>query len=309
MKQLLVLLAIIFISNTNSWGQKGLKLGAQFTPGVSMALNNQDFDKESTLDLEAAFAFNAGFIIGYGITEQFSITTGVSYLQHTASFVHNRATLSSGTPDPNYGKKFSRQANYVRVPLLFELSSDPNQTAGFLVRFGPHFDFLTSGRYKDARLEGFSGYDANKGIDMRQEVTIFQPNHATGGLLSTGRKGQIYKDFVLGATLEVGAQVYLTDAVKMTFLVHFEASSNPEGEGAASFAHNLAQGDYLVMSSPVFNPTTAAMDEVKANDEETPFDATFPNYPLNGDENTTLRSPTWSIMAGLHIGVVYTLKQ
>jgi hypothetical protein len=305
MRNLFLLLSILFIS-TLSFSQEGLKLGLHFTPGISMALNNEDADKGTTLDLQASFAYNTGLLVGYGVSETFSVSTGVGYQQHTTTFTHNRRNISSGTLDPNYGTKITRQANYIRVPLFLEISTDPNRAIGFFARLGPHFDFLTAAVYKDARLDGFSQYDSDAGIDLRQKVTLYQKNEATNGIISLGRQEKIYRNFVPGITAEIGAQVRISDHLKMTLLLHVEGSSNPEGEGAASFAHNLNRGDYLVTANPISSPGQATVDGNKANQEESPFDAVFPNYTDDMDTNATFRSPTWNLMAGFQIGIIYT---
>lgn len=304
-----VFLATLVLFTSNTHAQKGVKLGLQFTPGVSLALNNEDLDKGETLDAQAAFAFNTGITFGYGITEIFSISTGVSYSQHTASFVHNRAKLASGLTDINLGKKFSRVADYIRVPLLLSISSDPNRAAGFFARVGPHFDFLVNAVYKDARLEGYSRYNSATGINLRDDITIYQKNTSGAGLLSSGKKGKTFNDFTIGVTADLGVQIRINDFLQLTALLHFEASSNPDGPAAASFAHNLTQGDYLVTSNPLSSPVAASADATKIANEGTPFDATFPNYTSESDPFATHRNPTWNIMAGFQIGLVYTYRK
>lgn len=305
--QNLLILSLIFLFFFNQMlAQEGLKIGVHFIPGASIAINNEDTEKGKMLALEASFAYNTGILMGYGITEIFSISTGVQYHQHTANFIHNRNLLSTGLNDPNTGKKFSRRTAYVRVPLFLEFCSDPNQVIGIFARLGPHFDFLVNATYKDARLEGFSQYDAANGIDLQQKITLYQKNSTGNGIISLGRKGRIYRSFVPGITAEVGAQVRISDFLKMTFLIHVEGSSNPEGEGAASLAHNLNRGDYLVTSNPISNPNNATVDNLKSSQEETPFDTVFPNYIDETDPNVTFRSPTWNLMAGFQIGFIYT---
>lgn len=307
MQNLLTLFLVIALSYSTT-AQEGLKLGVHFTPGISMALNKEDANKGETLDLTTAFAYNTGFLIGYGITEIFSISTGIHYQQHKATFIHKRALLSTNLADPNWGKKAIRETSYIRVPLLLEICTDPNRSIGFFARLGPHFDFLATATYKDTRLDGFSQYNANKGIDLRQSITLYQKNEATNGILSLGRKGKIYNDFVPGITVELGTQIRINDFLKVTLLMHLEGSSTPEGEGATSLAHNLNRGDYLVSANSISNPNDAAQDQLKANEEETPFDAIFPNYLDSSDPFSTFRNPTWNIMMGLQIGIIYTYR-
>lgn len=289
--------------------QEGLKLSAQATPSLSFSFNLQDTKKGATLKEKAAFGYTAGLLVGYGITEAFSISTGCYYYEHRAYFEHQRASLPSGDRDPNFGASALRLSNYIRVPLLIGLASDPNRLWGVLARFGPHFNFLMNARYYDTRLNGYSKYNKDEGIDLRQEVTLYQENLATGGLIRQGGKASVYKDFIPGIAAEVGLQLRINDQLKLTALVHVEGSSNPEEEGAASFAHNLNRGDYLVTSSPFDAPELTKQDNDKFQAEATPFDAVFPNYTDEAYPNTTTRAPTWQVMVGLQLGVVYTYKK
>jgi len=312
MQNFTFLLIALFVSG-NIYAQHGIKMGVSFTPGVSFSLNNEDLDKGTTLDMESAFAFNSGVTIGYGLTEMISISTGVIYNQHTANFVHKRErftnTFGNEVNDVNKDKKISRKADYIRVPILFEVHGDPNRSAGFFFRIGPHFDFLASAVYKDERLIGFSKYDEAAGIDLSQEITLYEENSSSSsGISKTGEKGKIYNDFVIGVTMEIGAQFRINDHFKMTFLLHMETSSNPEGKGAASFAYNLDRGDRIVTSTAFNDPTASQADIDLAEAQGTPFDAMFPNYIDENSPHVTHRAPTWNIMGGLQIGIVYTLR-
>ena len=289
--------------------QEGLKLSAQFTPCLSFSFNAQDNKKGATLKQQPGFGYTTGLLIGYGITEAFSISTGAFYYAHNTRFTHQRTKLNTGVDDPNFGLAAVRSSSYLRVPLLLGLASDPNRKWGILARFGPHFNFLLDARYYDARLSGYSKYDPNKGIDLRQEITLYQENLTSGGLIRKGGKGSIYKDFIPGISAEVGLQLRMNDQLKLTLLVHVEGSSNPEEEGAASLAHNLTRGDYLVTSSPFDAPELTKQDNDKMQAEGTPFDAIFPNYTDNDYPDVTARAPTWQLMVGLQLGVVYTYKK
>lgn len=291
------------------FAQEGLKLSGQFTPSFSVSFNLQDAHNGLTLTNQGAFGYSAGLLIGYGITEAFSLSTGILYCSHSMRFEHQRKLLPTGISDPNFGKSALRQSNYLRVPLLIGLASDPNRKWGILARIGPHFNFLLNARYYDARLNGYSNYDEKQGIDLRQKVTLYQENMNTGGLIKEGGEAKIYKDFIPGITAEVGVQFRVNDQLKLTALLHVEGSSNPEDEGAASLTYNLSRGDYLVTSNPFDAPELAQKDDEKLLKEETPFDAVFPNYTNDGAFNYPTRSPTWQVMVGLQLGIVYTYKK
>lgn len=286
--------------------QEGLKLGAQFTPTFSTSTNAEDAAKGNTLVANPAFSYNTGIYAGYGISEIVSISTGVHYVLHQNEFSHQRMTLSSGAADPNFGKHINRSSQFVRIPLLFEICTDPNRILGLFFRLGPHFDFLLDANYTDERLIGFSNYDHTIGLDLTQSITLYEPNRNTGGIISKGRAGKIYSDLMVGLTINMGAQIRINDQFKLVGLFHIEASSNPEDEGAASLAHNLNRGDHLITANPVSNPTAAMTDNNKVQAEETPFDAIFPNYIEQENANISFRSPTWHLAWGIQVGIIYT---
>ena len=287
--------------------QEGLKLSAYITPSICFSFNNEDLQKGNTLQQQNSFGYTTGLLIGYGITDIISVSTGVAYYEHRTQFEHQRATLPNDNADPNLGATALRRSQYVRVPLMMGLASDPNRQWGVLARFGPHFNFLLQANYFDARLNGYSNYNAEQGIDLGQKISLYQEN-SNGGLIKQGGTARIYQVFVPGITAEVGVQFRVNDQIKLTALVHVEGSSNPEAKGAASLAHNLNRGDYLVTTNPFDNPVLAQLDNNKQQAEATPFDAVFPNYMNENTPNATYRSSTWQMMLGLQLGIVYTQK-
>lgn len=301
----LFILVIIASCSFGIIAQEGLKLGAYLTPCVSLSFNQEDKQKGNTLQQKTSFGYTTGLLLGYGITEILSISTGVAYYEHRIQFEHQRTRLANDNADPNLGATALRRSQYIRVPLMVGLASDPNRQWGVLARFGPHFNFLVQANYYDTRLEDYSNYDAQQGIDLRQEISLYQEN-SNGGLIKQGGTAPIYQIFVPGVTAEVGVQFRVNDQVKLTALVHVEGSSNPEAEGAASLAHNLNRGDYLVTTNPFDNPVLAQLDNNKQQIEATPFDAVFPNYTNPNAPNATTRATTWQMMVGLQLGIVYT---
>lgn len=293
---------------TSLMAQEGLKLGVYVTPGLALPGNAEDAQQGTLLQNRAAFSYNSGLLFGYGLTDLFSIQTGVGFHQFTAAYEHRRQQLPDGHPDPNLGAMAVKRSQYLRVPLLFEVSTDPNRRWGVIGRVGFNFDFLLNAVYYDQRLIGYSNYLHAQGIDLTRPVTLYQANPDGTGLMLRGGKAAVYRDFITGFTAQVGLQFRLSDALKITAMVYVETASNPEDEGAASLGHNLNRGDYLVTADPLLNRTMAQQDASKQRTEGTPFEAIFPNYTDPDQPYATSRSATWNTLIGLQIGMVYTIK-
>lgn len=293
---------------TSLLAQEGLKLGAYVTPALSFPSNAEDIQQGTLLQQHPTFSYNGNLLLGYGLTDLFSLHTGVGFYQFRATYEHSRQQLPDGRPDPNIGTMAVKCTQYLRVPLLFEISTDPNRRWGVIGRVGVHFDFLVNAVYTDERLMGYSNYFHAQGIDLTQPVTLYQMNADKTGLMLRGGKAPVYKEFLVGLTAQVGLQFRLSDALKVTVMLHAETASNPEDEGAASLAHNLNRGDYLVTADPLLNRNAANEDALKQQLEGTPFEAIFPNYSDPNQPYVTTRSATWNTLIGLQMGMIYTIK-
>ncbi len=307
MRKLTFLLVALFTTSFIN-AQKGVVLSLDFTPGASLAINDEDFDRGRDLDATASFSYDFGFKVGYGFNDKLSLVTGIGFHSHKAGFVHERdvvTVLGAKVTDKNHNKKFSRTLGYVRIPLMLQIGgSGADEGGGFFFRFGPTFNFLTSARYKDDRFVGYSVYDATiaenpLGIDVNKQTDLWSSSNGGVSSSKTGGQGAIYESFVLGMNLDIGGQIRLADNFKMIITLHLETTlTNPEATGAASYANNI-RGD-------VYSSTNVS-DLSKTVTDLTPFAATFPNYKDEDLSGITQRAQTFNVFGGLTFGFCYTI--
>lgn len=304
MKNLTFLALALFLSS-NLFAQKGVKIGLQFTPGASISLQNEDFDRGEDLNLSGAFGWNMGLTVGYGFNETFSLSTGLMFSNHQSKYVHDRAFFNnSTTADPNYKKTSTKNLGYIRVPVLIEVGSSADQAGGFFFRFGPHFDFLTGGKYEDERLVGYSGYDSEKGLDLTGQTLLWAPSSDQKTATRTTQSDDIYSKIVVGLSLDIGGQIQLVENLKMILTLHLETSlTNPEGVGASSYSNNISEEVF----SETFLSSDYISDAAKFVNERTPFDAMYPNYTSDDRSGATNRDAPFNVMGGLTLGFVYTI--
>lgn len=265
MQKLTLMLAAALLCNFAAKAQKGVELGVQFTPMTTWILNNEDFDEGDALNFRGTFGYLVGMHAGYNITETFGIQTGFMFNKCGQNYITDYAVIAKA--DQN---TFGRSLSYFRVPLLFKLQGTVENSGGMYFRIGPHFDFLNSARFR---------YDDKGGLDLDADVKLkdfvgLDPDAATFPLTLDTRKYQVYKKFVLGATLEMGGFVKLNDNMKMTFMLHLEGSlTNPEGKDAGALRVNALL------------------------------------YPNVGYPSTNLyeRSTAWQVAGGLTVGWCYVI--
>lgn len=249
MKNLTFLALALFLSS-NLFAQQGLEITAGFTPGISFILNDEDFAEGEALNIQPTFAFQTGLTVGYNFSERIGLATGIGL----ASLGQNYTTDYDGWAADDQ-IKYDRKINYIRVPLLLRVGGDPTAPSSAFFRFGPHFDFLSSAIGRNYGSANNPNDNSTNYRDIRK-------------LLSSD-DAEIYNNFVLGLTLEVGGKIRITDQMGVLLLFHLESSlTSPEGEDAAAYG----------------------------------------GFPTSGTLFDPERGTAWNVMAGLNISFQYTLS-
>jgi hypothetical protein len=249
MKNLTFLALALFLSS-NLFAQKGLEITAGFTPGLSFILNDEDFAAGQELNIQPTFAFQTGLTLGYNFSEKIGLATGIG----VAALGQNYTTDYDNVSADNQ-VKYDRKITYIRVPLLLRIGGDPTAASSAFFRFGPHFDFLSS-------AIGTNHGSANNPRDN-------SANYRDINKILSSDKAEIYKNFVLGLTIEVGGKIRITDQMGILLLFHLETSlTNPEGDDVAWYG----------------------------------------GFPTSGTILDPERGTAWNLMAGVNVSFQYTLS-
>lgn len=209
--QKLILLVVVLLVTTYTYAQKGLEIGVQFTPGVSLIINDEDFAEGDDLNFKGSFGYNVGLNLGYNFTDGIGLSSGVLFSQTRQNYVtdyDNRTKSEQNT--------FYRQLSYIRIPVLFRFSGDVTSQTSAFFRIGPHFDLLSAAKYE---YDDKSIFDLDRSYNMRDYKDIL------------GNERKIYKNFVVGLTLEMGGIVRISESMGIFFMLHLEGSlTNTEDE-------------------------------------------------------------------------------
>lgn len=283
MRKLTLLFAAALSFNYAANAQKGIELGAEFTPMTTWILNNEDFDQGADLNFRGTFGFLTGLSAGYNITDGFGIQTGFMYNKCGQNYITDYDNVAKA--DQN---TYKRSLSYFRVPVLFKVNGT-GETGGMYFRIGPHFDFLNSAKYSFTDNEITPVVDIDYSID-KLDLKNFEgldPDATTYPLTTDTRKYEIYKGFVVGATLELGGSVNINENMKIVFMLHLEGSlTNPEGKDAA----------YVRAAYAYDNPSTL-------------LSSRNPGviYPANPVGSAYERSTAWQVGGGLNVGFHYII--
>lgn len=218
MRKLTLCIVALLITGTfsSTFAQQGLEVGAYFTPGSPWILNDEDFAEGADLDYRGTFGFLVGGTVGYNFSDKLGIQTGLAYAKLGQNYITDYAGLAKDEQS-----LATRSLNYMRIPIMFKLNGALDKKASMYFRIGPHFDLLSSARYK--------GEIKALGTSTEFDFDLVDYDLGTGTVIYN----DIYKKFVVGITMEVGGQINISENMKILTLFHLSGSlTNPEGADA-----------------------------------------------------------------------------
>lgn len=258
MPQSIIMIVLFMVMFSQSpFAQKGLEITATLTPGFSTILNKEDLQRIHIDEYQLSLGFEGKVTVGHNFTNHLGIATGlgITYLEQNYIRPETKDLIKplQHTSD--------RQFSYLRVPVLFKIESHPKAPNGFFMRFGPHIDILMMAIGTTQFPLDHNRPDAHVNYHKKVEYN--------------GQSSEIFQSAVLGASIEMGVTLSLTDQFSLLILGHFETTiTNVDGDAAPDY----------------FASTQQAVRR----------GATY----LDIDQ----RSQTFNLMGGLSIGMQYKLN-
>ncbi len=183
------------LMSLSALAQQGLEIGLRVNPQSIWIFNDDDFAVGDALDFENSFGMAYGLNVGYNMTDNFGIHAGVLVSSQGQRYVTDIL-----------GNDFNSQIdlNYLKVPVLLKLNSNPSSTVGFLFQVGPQFSFLNSATYTND-------------LDVEQDLK------------------ETYKSMAVELTFSLGTRIMLADALSLDISLRPDYSlTNIEDESAST---------------------------------------------------------------------------
>lgn len=265
-------IALVALLLAGAYAQEGtFKVGAAILPQNTWLLNQDDSDAGPELDYEVTWGFAGGLTLGYNFTDYLGVGLDILYSSQGQKY---KGKDNSGT----YTARTS--LNYLKLPLLFRVGSDPNSPVQFSLFLGPQANILLSYRDKfdytgpggsTASLE-VKGKEVTTTISIPPIPTITETEELTA---------PAYKPFTFGAVFGLGMGFKLSDELLLT--LHF-------------------RGDYTF--GDVENKDAA----VSHGNHSDPYWEQKPKYTsVSHGTNTSERPATAAITGGLMLGITYNI--
>jgi Outer membrane protein beta-barrel domain len=204
-----LLLAALTV-NKKANAQQGFSLSVKATPQFSFLQNADDRDN-AAINHKATFNGNFGIGAGYNFTPALGV--GIDVVYSLQGQKYNFTGSESG-------KQIDQKVNYVKVPVYFTYTLNPDKAVSFIGKVGPQISFLTSSKLTD-----------NNGNTIKSNTN------------------DQYKDVTYGGMAAAGAQFKLEQKLFLTTMARFDYDlSNAENQNNSSIpagrakTHNMTAG-------------------------------------------------------------------
>ncbi|MCX7764623.1 MAG: outer membrane beta-barrel protein [Bacteroidia bacterium] len=252
------------------YAQEGtLKVGAVLLPQNTWLLNQDDSDAGPELDYEVTWGFAGGLSLAYNFSDYVGVGLDVLYSRQGQKYkgVENGTNLTATT-----------SLNYLKLPLLLRLGSDPESPVQFSFFVGPQANLLLS--YHD-KVEGVSALGRG---NMEVSGTTMKSTYTIGGVTITEEEklsASAYKSFTLGAAVGLGVGFKVSDELFLT--LHF-------------------RGDYA------FGDAENKDARISYGNHDHPYWEQKPKYYFGYHGSSQSERPaTSALTGGLMLGVYYNL--
>jgi hypothetical protein len=190
MKKIIVtfLLTLFTIENLNA--QEGYHIGVYAMPLSSWMLNKQDSDaSKDTFSYLKTYGMSAGISVGYHFEDNLGIHVNVLYSAQGQDHTYKNRLQDT--------VRHQLRQYFVKVPVLFKYTTDPEMKYAFTAEIGPQFNFLV----------GVKERNNDRAYSYEQVPFVYKTNVPS--------RYETFNSFLLGATLRTGLDVKLRYNMKM----------------------------------------------------------------------------------------------
>jgi len=169
-----VLTALTVSKKANA--QQGFSVSVKATPQFSFLQNSDDRDN-SIIDRKGTFNGNFGIGAGYNFTPSLGVGIDAVYSLQGQKYKF----LGAGM-----GREINQKLNYVKVPVYFTYTYNPDKPVSFIGKVGPQVSFLTSSKLTD-----------NNGNTLKSNTKDHFKDVTYGGMAAAGVQFKLDKRMYL----------------------------------------------------------------------------------------------------------------
>ncbi len=189
MRKLIFIIVVIFITQ-HIYGQEGYHIGFYAMPLSSWMLNKQDSDaSKDTFSYLRTYGMSGGISLGYHFEDHLGVHVNLLYSAQGQDHTYKNRLQDT--------VRHQLRQYFLKVPVLFKYTTDPELKYAFTVEVGPQFNFLL----------GVKERDNNRAYLYEQVPFEYKTNVPS--------RYETFNSFLFGAAFRTGLDVKLRYNMKM----------------------------------------------------------------------------------------------
>lgn len=187
-KYVVSILLIVFLDSLKA--QEGYHLGFYAMPLTSWMLNQQDSDaSKDTFSYLRTYGMSGGISLGYHFEDNLGVHVNLLYSAQGQDHTYKNRLQDT--------VRHQLRQYFIKVPVLFKYTTDPELKYAFTVEAGPQFNFLM----------GVKERNNDRAYQYEQVPFVYKTNVPS--------RYETFNSFLLGAALRTGIDVKLRYNMKM----------------------------------------------------------------------------------------------
>jgi hypothetical protein len=225
MKNWIVVFLVLFMGVGRA--QQGtFKIGFLVGPQNAWLFNSDDSDAGSELDYKTTFRFAGGISASYNFTDYLGVGIDLLYSSQGQKY---SGTFTDFLP---VGFTAKTTLNYLKIPVLFRVNSNPDARVQFTGFIGPQMSLLLNYKEEVTMTGIFTGFT------MTVEGTKVTVTNPTIGSETEELTDKIYRGIDFGACMGFGATFLLSDALQLNALIRLDYGFMDVENKEAAFKNN-----------------------------------------------------------------------
>ncbi|NVN94788.1 MAG: outer membrane beta-barrel protein [Bacteroidetes bacterium] len=223
MKKKIFFILLLALGAGNIYAQKDLSLEIIAQPGISMggdyyAFNNIAMDKALTLNVK----FGANLRLN--LNKYIAISIGLLYDQMGQKY----SDLTHSDDFYTYTEGKSVSLNYLKIPMLFNYTLNPEEQITFVFSAGFYLGFLIS--YNDI----YKIFDGNEYFTATASGSSYTSDNNNNNISSSFMNGNPYNSTDFGGILAAGIQCKVSEKISLPIMLNYNIGFSSDIKNVAS---------------------------------------------------------------------------
>ncbi|MEN2992025.1 MAG: porin family protein [Bacteroidia bacterium] len=258
------------------WAQANtFKIGIVGAPQTTWLLNQEDMDAGPILDYKTTWGFMGGLSLGYHFSNYVGVGLDLLYSSEGQRYTGKDEALQLNWEGRT-------RLNYLKIPFLLRLGSDPEAPVQLSFNLGPQLGLLLSAEDKMTVKRGSAEISLSAG---NKEGILYEQSPTNPVRVSLDKPA--YASMTFGATVGLGVAIRLSESLHLSFQLRGDYTFTDIENKKAEYSHGTHAHAYW--------------------EQDVKYRSVSHTSGAGHDEHGSERSSTAALTGGFLVGLTYLL--